>query len=161
MQEGRVRPAATYPQNSPEKLSKQLFGRYHIIAPLPKEGPLQIQRLEASAPINPNLSSNCHYMSPTLTPLGQPDSNYTSPQSASRHSVFFREKRHLRSPKNTILPFHPSVRERHTWSRVSRRMNMTVGTVKRSVSTPNVQQAASLSAASGEEDLLQINGEIS
>lgn len=120
--------------------------RYQIIAPFLATGAYDNQVRDVSRTIDSNLSTNCSTISlPSSSPeLPATNSNPTS-QSVSRYS-FSKRRRNTRSPKTSVLQILPHTQDQGNRSQLDRtRTTMTAGTVKRSISNPNVRQAAAMS----------------
>lgn len=143
--EQKAHPAVIYCSPISYLENKAFVDRYQTSTPSLGERSNEVHKSEASEPTS---SHNSHSTSPSR--LGYA-ATYPSPDSDIRHPVKFHRK-HCPGPSNNIVtPILLPLPEKDTWNRVSKAgMNMTAGTVKRSVSTPNVQQAAAMStSASG------------
>ena len=126
--------------------TKLFVDRYQTGTPSPSERTDEHQKPEV---LRPGLSRNCYSASTVLTPSEAYATTYPSPESVIRHPVKHKGKYRPR-PSNTIVtPILLPLPEKDSWNQASKaRINMNAGTVKRSVSTPNVQQAAAMSTSS-------------
>lgn len=94
--------------------------------------------------LGPSLTRNCYSTSTVLTPSEANATTYPSPESVIRHPVKLKGKYRPRLSNSIVTPILLPLPEKDSWNRVSK-ARMNAATVKRSVSTPNVQQAATMS----------------
>lgn len=129
-----------------ENKTELFVDRYQTSTPSPGERTNERQKPEV---LGPNLSRSCYSTSTIPTPSEAYATTYPSPESVIRNPIKHKGK-YRPGPSNTIVtPILLPPPEKDSWNRVSKaRMNMNAGTVKRSVSTPNVQQAAAMSTSS-------------
>lgn len=129
-----------FPNSFLENKTELFIDRYQTSTLSPGE------RTNEPEVLGSNLSQNCHSTSTVLTPSEAYATTYPSPESVIRHPVKLKGKHRLGPSNTTVTPILLSFAEKDIWNRVSKaRMNMDARTVKRSASTPNVQQVAAMS----------------
>ena len=146
--EHKAHPAVIYssPISILENKTESFVDRYQTSTPSPGERTGERQKAEV---LEPNLSRNCHPTSTIATPSEAYATTYPSPESVIQHPVKLKGKYRPRPPNTIVTPILLPLPGVDTWNRVSKaQMNMNAGTVKRSVSTPNVQQAAAMPTSS-------------
>lgn len=143
-------PTVIYSSSIPftENKTGQFVDQYQQSAPSPGEASNELQITGESGNIDPHLCYGCHSISKALTPPVSHGTTYPSPETVAQYSLNSKAKRPARLLKNTLFPIPYPSQETDSWNWVSKSRMMTAGTVKRSVSTPNVHHAAAMSASS-------------